>query len=238
MSLITLSTTDVSGDDHWVPQLSAQELQAGLDQVRSVPRDDGVLMMIVARPGNGERRLLDEGRLDGAAGLVGDNWLIRGSRRTPDGSAAPDKQITVMNVRVADLVAGGRDGASLAGDQLYVDFDISIDNLPPGSLLTIGDVVLEVSESPHLGCAKFVARFGGEAMKFVNSPLGRSLRMRGMNTRVAVPGVVRVGDRVTRSLPVVPPQPAEPTAPRTSGRCLLSRTSPGRSSTRGLRAPD
>src|SRR3954470_5677768 len=115
-------------DDHRVPHLTAPELRAGLDHVRAVPSDDGVLMMIVARPDNAERRLLDEAQLDTSVGLVGDNWLARGSRRTPDGLAAPDKQITVMNIRVAALVAGGREHASLAGDQLYVDFDVSIDN--------------------------------------------------------------------------------------------------------------
>jgi hypothetical protein len=209
MSLITLPTTDVCRDDHRVPHLTAPELQDGLDHVRSVPSEGGVLMMVVARPANTERRLLDEAQLDTLVGLVGDNWLTRGSRSTPDGLAAPEKQITVMNIRVAELVAGGRKDAPLAGDQLYVDFDLSIDNLPPGSLLTIGDAVLEVSASPHLGCAKFVHRFGEEAMRFVNSRLGRSLRMRGVNTRVITPGTVRVGDPVSRSLPVAPRQVAE-----------------------------
>ena len=183
-----------------MPHLTPEELHAGLDHIRAVPSDEGALAMIVTRPALGERQLLDEGQLHAELGLVGDNWLTRGSRHTPDGSAAPDKQITVMNIRVADLVACGRERASLAGDQLYVDFDISIDNLPPGSLLAIGAAVLEVSESPHLGCAKFVDRFGEEAMRFVNSQLGRSLRLRGVNTRVVVPGTIRVGDRVTRTV--------------------------------------
>jgi len=183
--------------------LTAEELQAGLDHLRAAPSEVGELAMIVARPDVMQRRLLDEGQLDTEVGLVGDNWLSRGSSRTPDGLAAPDKQITVMNVRVADLVARGREQAPLAGDQLYVDFDISIDNLPPGSLLTIGDAVLEISESPHLGCAKFVHRFGEEAMRFVNGREGRALRLRGVNTRVVAPGTIRVGDPVTHSVPSV-----------------------------------
>jgi len=199
--------TGVARDDHCVPHLTQQELQAGLDHLRAAPSDEGTLAMIVARPQGMERELLDEGRLDSQVGLVGDNWLARGSRRTPDGRAAFDKQITVMNVRVADLVAGGRDGAAWAGDQLYVDFDISIDNLPAGSFLRIGEAVLEVSASPHLGCAKFVHRFGEDAMRFVNSRLGRSLRLRGMNTRIVVPGTVRVGDPVARAETAVPSQP-------------------------------
>jgi MOSC domain-containing protein YiiM len=183
-------------DDQLVSHLSAAELLAGLDHLRAAPSETGELAMIVARPEIMQRRVLDEGMLDTELGLVGDNWLARGSSRTPDGLAAPDKQITVMNIRVSDLVARGRDRASLAGDQLYVDFDISIDNLPPGSLLTIGEAVLEVSEAPHLGCAKFVHRFGEEAMRFVNSRVGRALRLRGVNTRVVVAGKVRVGDPV------------------------------------------
>ena len=138
--------------------------------------------------------------LDQDSGLDGDNWLVRGSTSTPDGSAHPNKQITVMNARVAELVAGGTERMPLCGDQLYVDLDLSVDNLPAGSMLAVGQVVLRVSEEPHLGCAKFVERFGGEAMRFVNSRLGRRLRLRGMNTRIVVPGTVRVGDLAAKKL--------------------------------------
>jgi MOSC domain-containing protein YiiM len=99
-----------------------------------------------------------------------------------------------MNARAAELVAGGIERMALCGDQLYVDLDLSVDNLPAGSLLAVGQVVLRVSEAPHTGCAKFVERFGAEAMRFVNSRVGRQLRLRGMNTRVVVPGTVRLGD--------------------------------------------
>ena len=153
-----------------------------------------------------ERDLPGEAVLDLGTGLAGDNWLARGSSGTPDGSADPDRQITVMNARVAELVAGGTDRMALAGDQLYVDMDLSVDNLPAGSLLAVGQAVLRVSEVPHLGCAKFVERFGGEAMRFVNSRLGRQLRLRGMNARVVVPGAVRLGDPVTRAPLPLPPE--------------------------------
>jgi len=140
--------------------------------------------------------LVADAHLDVARSLVGDNWLTRGSKSTPDGSAAVDKQVTVMNVRIAELVAGGRERMPLAGDQLYVDFDLSIDNLPAGRVIRVGAVTLEVSEAPHLGCAKFVARFGADAMRLVNSLEGRQLRLRGANMRVLTSGVVRVGDVV------------------------------------------
>lgn len=179
--------------------LSQERLEAGLGRICESPRDGGRLVLIVRRPEVGERELPAEAKIDLEAGLTGDNWLTRGSKNTPDGLADPQRQLTVMNVRVAELVADGTERMSLAGDQLYVDLDLSLDNLPPGSLLAVGPVLLRVSEEPHLGCAKFVQRFGEQAMRFVNSRTGRRMRLRGMNTRVVVPGTVRVGDLVTKA---------------------------------------
>jgi hypothetical protein len=179
--------------------LSRERLVAGLDQIRSSPQAGGRLVLLVRRPAVGERDMPAEAVLDEVNGLDGDSWLARGSASMPDGSADPLRQVTVMNARVAELVAGGTDRMPLAGDQLYIDLDISHDNLPAGSLLTVGRAVLQVSEAPHLGCAKFLERFGTEAMRFVNSRTGRQLRLRGMNTQVVVPGTVRLGDLATRA---------------------------------------
>ena len=181
--------------------LSMAELEAGLDHLLASPKDDGELVLIAARPRPAERELPTEAKLDLALGLVGDNWSTRGSRSTPDGSAHPDKQITVMNARVAELVAGGKDNMALAGDQLYVDMEIGVDNLPVGTRIAIGEAVLEVTQPPHTGCKKFVARFGEEAMRFVNGRAGRAHRMRGMNTKVVVAGTIRVGDRCRKLRP-------------------------------------
>ncbi|MBO0825121.1 MAG: MOSC domain-containing protein [Actinobacteria bacterium] len=179
--------------------LSREQLEASLSQIRESPSDRGVLAVVVRRPATDMRELPAEAMLDQARGLVGDNWLDRGSRNAPHGSADHARQVTVMNVRVAELVAGGAERLPLAGDQLYVDLDLSVENLPAGSLLTVGEAVLEVSEAPHLGCAKFAARFGADAVRFVNSSVGRQLRLRGMNTRVVQPGIVRPGDLVRKS---------------------------------------
>ena len=179
--------------------LSRERLEAGLDHIRESPRDHGRLVLVVRRPQVGRRELPEEAILDQVSGLAGDNWLTRGSTSTPDGSANPRKQVTVMNARAAELVAGGTDRMPLAGDQLYVDLDLSVNNLPAGSLLVLGEAVLEVSEDPHLGCAKFVERFGPEAMRFVNSRIGREMRLRGMNTRIVVPGTVRLGDLAVKA---------------------------------------
>jgi MOSC domain-containing protein YiiM len=182
-----------------VSPLTRDQLEAALDHLRASPADSGGLRLIVRRPEVGHREVLDEAVLDLEVGLVGDNWLTRGSTSTADGSAHPNKQITVMNARCAELVAGGVERMALAGDQLYVDYDLSVDNVPAGTRLQVGEAVLEMSPEPHRGCAKFVARFGAEAMQFVNSRAGRALRLRGANTRVVEPGVIRVGDVVTKA---------------------------------------
>ena len=180
--------------------LATAELEASLEHLRASPRGEGTLALVVRRPGPGEREVLAEGRLDREVGLVGDTWRERGSRRTADGSAHPDMQLNVMNARAAELVADGPERMALAGDQLYVDLDLSEASLPAGTLLRIGDAVIEVTTQPHTGCAKFVDRFGAEAMRFVNGRTGRAMRLRGLNARVVRAGTVRPGDtvRVTR----------------------------------------
>jgi hypothetical protein len=178
--------------------LTRDECEAGLDHIRSAPADEGRLELIVRRPAVGAREVLEEGELDLAVGLVGDTWHVRPSPRTPDGAPHPDMQLNIMNARVAGWLAQARDRWPLAGDQLYVDLDLSAANLPPGTRLALGSAEIEVTKEPHLGCAKFVERFGVEAMKFVNSAPGRQLRLRGMNARVVKPGTIRVGDIVRK----------------------------------------
>lgn len=181
-----------------MPTRLFEELEAGLDRVRLAPADIGVLRLIVSRPEPGRRELQQRARLDLEAGLVGDCWATRGSSRTRDGSAHPGTQVTVMSSRVAELVAGSPEGEAWApaGDQLYVDLDLSEAALPAGARLAVGDAVLEVTAEPHLGCGKFVRRFGVDALKLVNSRIGRELRLRGVNTRVVRPGEIAVGDLV------------------------------------------
>jgi hypothetical protein len=173
---------------------STAELEARLDPVRRAPKDEGRLELVVRRPAEGERETLEVGELDLVEGLVGDRWS-RGKRgRTPD----PDTQLTLMSARAAELVGGPRERWSLAGDQLFVDLDLSEANLPPGTRLAIGTAVVEMSPVPHTGCKKFVGRFGLAAMLFVNSPEGRALRLRGANARVVEAGLVRPGDVVRK----------------------------------------
>jgi hypothetical protein len=176
---------------------STEELHAGLDVVRAAPRGSGTVDLIVRRPVENERELLDVGELSLAEGLVGDTWQFRSSRNTPDGSPDPMRQLTVMNSRAAALVAVTDERWPLCGDQFYVDMDISVESLPPGTLVRMGEAVIEFTEPPHNGCAKFTERFGLDAMRFVNSDEGKALRLRGANARVVEPGAVRAGDAVT-----------------------------------------
>jgi len=181
-----------------VKHLDTAALQAGLGYVRESPPDHGTVEMIVRRPAVDEREVLAVGTLDVDVGLAGDTWQARGSSRTPDGSAHPGMQLTVINVRAALLVAQDPGRRQLAGDQLFVDLDLSPANLPAGTRLAVGTAVIEVSEQPHLGCAKFAARFGQEALRFVNSGTGRGLRLRGLNARILTSGTVRPGDRISK----------------------------------------
>ncbi len=182
-----------------VTRLTMTQLEAGLDEIRQSPRDEGRLELIVRRPQVDEREVLEEAELDRADGLVGDSWKLRGSSRTEDGSPHPDMQLNIMNSRVIALVAQDRGRWPLAGDQLYLDLDLSAENLPPGTRLALGSAVIEVTAQPHTGCKKFAARFGADALRFVNSPEGKQLRLRGVNARVVRPGVIRVGQVVKRS---------------------------------------
>ncbi len=178
--------------------VTMEELEAGLAEISRAPRDDGIIEMIVRRPGVDEREILETATLDLADGLIGDNWKTRGSSSMPDGSAHPEMQINIMNSRVIALLAQDKNRWQLAGDQLYIDMDLSAENLPAGTRLALGSAILEITSKPHTGCAKFAARFGADAAKFVNSPRGKELHLRGVNAKVIQPGTIRVGDAVKK----------------------------------------
>ena len=175
--------------------MAITDLEHGLEHVRAAPRDAGTLELIVRRPAEDEREVLEEGELSLEKGLVGDGWWARSSL---DGEPNPDTQLAMMNSRYVDLIAGNRDRWALAGDQLYVDFDLSIEHLPAGSRLGIGSAVLVVTDQPHTGCSKFTMRFGRDALLLANSDIGRQLRLRGAYARVEEAGTIRSGDSIRR----------------------------------------
>jgi hypothetical protein len=178
--------------------LDLATLHAARDQILASPKDAGSVDLIVRRPEVGERETVAEATLDTTEGLVGDNWRARGSGSSPDGSANPKAQLTLMNARVASLVAVIPERIPLAGDQLYVDFDLTEANVPAGTRLALGSAVIEVSDEPHMGCRKFFDRFGNDAHRFVNSKEDRDLHFRGINAFVVTGGTVRTGDTISK----------------------------------------
>jgi hypothetical protein len=171
-----------------IRHLTYVELEAGLSQVKHSPREHGSLALLVRRPQSGEREVLDSATLDVEQGLVGDRWALGKRRRV--------NQLTLINSRLIALIAQTRDRWPLAGDQLYVDFDLSLEHLPPGTRMAVGAAEIEVSPEPHMGCRKFRERYGEDAVRFVNSAGGRALQLRGINAWVVKSGTVRVGDDV------------------------------------------
>ena len=178
--------------------LTTEQLEAKLDELRQSPKDAGVLELIVRRPRPKQREILLEGELSPVEGLVGDNWSFRKNFRSTDGAPDPEMQLNIMNSRAIALVAQEKERWQLAGDQLFIDLDLSTENLPPGTQFTLGSAIIEVTAVPHTGCKKFVERFGVDAMKFVNSKIGRELNLRGINAKVIQAGVIRVGDKAQK----------------------------------------
>ena len=177
-----------------ITHLTMAELDQNLDDIRRSPKSEGRLRLIVRRPRSGEREVVEEAELTVAEGLAGDNW----STRNPGVPLEPERQLTIMNARVAGLLAQDEDRWELFGDQLYIDLELSESNLPNGTRLALGGAVIEVTPIDHTGCKKFAERFGVDAVKFVSTPHGKELRLRGMYAKVVQPGPIRAGDMVRK----------------------------------------
>ena len=172
---------------------SLEELNQGLPHIRETSKDSGTLDAIVIRPKENERVSLDECELSPEGGVHGDGWA-----KKEGGRPEPRIQVTLMNARAISIIAGSKERWPLAGDQLYVDFDLSEDNLPPGQSLAIGGCVLEVTDQPHTGCTKFAERYGQDALRFVNSDEGKRMHLRGIYAKIVQAGTISVGDTVKK----------------------------------------
>lgn len=179
--------------------LSTAEIEQGMAEVLASPTDEGQLTAIFVRPAANERQSLDEAELSQQTGIVGDRWVDDHWQQLPDGSSDPDTQVSIMNSRILSQIAGGsHDAMGLAGDNLIVDFDLSEANLPVGSELQIGEVVIRISEQPHTGCRKFVERYGKAAQEFINGDVGKQHHLRGVLGMIVVDGKIQVGDQVRK----------------------------------------
>ncbi len=175
-----------------------EEIEKRYDALPKCPSNNGSLALIVRRPNIDQREIIEQGELSLEEGLVGDNWIRKGSRHTPDGSAHIEQQLTLMSTRALKAITDDETTWPLAGDQLLVDFELSDKELPAGTQLQIGEAVIEISAHPHTGCKKFSERFGKGAIRFVNSKEGRSLNHRGVNAKVITSGKITAGDKIIR----------------------------------------
>lgn len=177
--------------------LTTEQITERVSKLTPAPTDSGMVATLIVRPDTNERKIVPSIHVIPGEGIVGDNYLARGDKRTPDGSAHPEGQICLMNASVLDVLADGDTNKwQLAGDQILVDFDLSTDNIPGGTRLSIGTATFEVSNKPHNGCAKFAERFGMDASRFVNSD--KVQRYRGINVMVVTEGDVSVGDTISK----------------------------------------
>ncbi len=170
--------------------LELKELEKGLAEIQNSPKTHGVLRQIVIRPAENERIVLETAELNQEKGLIGDVWADE------DGNF--ETQLAIMNSRTAALFAQSEERWRLAGDQLFVDLDLSNENLPAGTRLSIGKAIVEITSEPHTGCRKFVERFGRDALVLANSQIGRELNLRGIYGKVVKSGEIKIGDQIDK----------------------------------------
>jgi len=168
--------------------LGLDALEAGLRSLPALPRTGGRVVLICRRTPDGSRETPARTELTFADGVPGDDW----SRRPP---RDPEAQLAVMCAPVAELIANGQP-LVVFGDNLFVDLDLSNASLPTGTRLRVGGAVVEVTPKPHNGCSKFHARFGADALRFVQAKPTRDRNLRGIYWKVIEPGAVAVGDAI------------------------------------------
>jgi hypothetical protein len=167
-----------------------EELEASFQALPPAGIGRGQLHLIVVRTGGGAHTTPAQVAISPKRGLDGDRWS-----KTPKREV--DGQVSLMDARVASLLVGGeRDRLHLPGDNFHVDLDLGEAALPVGSQLRLGTALLEITALPHAGCAKFRARFGDDALRWVNHRSFRARRLRGVFCRILEGGVASLGDAI------------------------------------------
>lgn len=171
-----------------------EELKAGLPEILKSPQDNGEVKAVVVRPGSCERNMVPSCDVSLEGGVLGDHWAKGCWKTTDDGEPHPDVQICIMNSRCIELIAGDQSNWAPAGDNLFVDMDLSPENLPPGQRVAVGSAIIEITDTPHKGCQKFIDRYGRDACVFVNLGDGDKYKLRGIYARTFEAGTISVGD--------------------------------------------
>jgi hypothetical protein len=178
--------------------MTLSEIEAGVAWVRAAPSDVGSVAALVVRPEVNQRESLTQVMFSPQQGVAGDNWVMDCWKKLPNGESDPEVQVAIMNARMIEVLTRDKNLWPFAGDQLFVDFDLGVNNLAVGDRLQVGDALLEITAEPHRGCSKFKKRFGPDALAFVNSPQGDAHRLRGVYARIVSAGEVRVGDDIRK----------------------------------------
>lgn len=179
-------------------KLALTEIETRLNWVMSAPTDTGHVSALVVRPVKNQREPLDKVMFSPQLGVNGDNWSTNCWKKLPDGKSDPEVQVAIMNARMIEVLTQDKALWPLAGDQLFVDFDLSVANLRAGDHLQVGAAVLQITAEPHRGCGKFKQRFGEDALAFVNSERGDAHRLRGVYAKIISAGEVCVNDAISK----------------------------------------
>ena len=170
------------------------ELMAALPDILAAPKDNAPVHGLCLRPARGERAFPKRISMTRAGGIPGERWATEPWLRRADGSPDPRIQVSILPLRVMDLVWRDREGTPHPGDPIVVDMDLSLANLPSGSLIAAGTAVLRVSDEFNAACAKWKLRYGADARAFIEAPGHAELRLRGVLCSVETDGEVAVGE--------------------------------------------
>ncbi len=175
-----------------------EQLELSLETIAASPSKQGTVELIISRPETGKRVVHTIGNFSKTGGLEGDNWANDCWKTLPDGKSDPIVQIAITNTRLLAAICPDKSRWPLAGDQIYTELNLSKTNLPVGTRLSAGTVILEITQEPHLGCSQYAEHFGKDSLKFTLTPRGRELNLRGIYAKVIKSGSINTGDRISK----------------------------------------